>query len=187
MMGKYDHCIHEFIPEYTEWGDWCPSPQAYFRGEACMPGTNYHCGYQVIAGPTWMEEAHCHHGVEEYFVIIGANLENVWDWDAEIDVMLGEDIDHMEQFTIDRPVIVRIPPNLWHCPINFRKINKPILWQAVYLNGTWGKTLARSKPDGQRYFEFMGDGIQICRKNPNAKCSYCGRCFKEAIAAMAEK
>lgn len=152
-----------------------------------MPGTNYHCGYQVIAAPTWMEEAHCHHGVEEYFVMIGANIENVWDWDAEIDIMLGEDIDHMEQFTVDRPVIVRIPPNLWHCPINFRKINKPILWQAVYLNGTWGKTLARKRPDGMRYFEFMGDGIQVCRKNPNAKCTYCGRCFKEAMAASAAK
>ncbi len=88
--------------------------------------------------------------------------------------MLGEDIDHMEQFTIDRPVIVRIPPNLWHCPINFRKINKPILWQAVYLNGTWGKTLARKRPDGQRYFEFMGDGIQICRRTPTRNAHTAG-------------
>jgi len=182
-MGKYDQYIHEFVPEYTEWGDWCPTPQAYFRGEACMPGANYHVGFQVIAGPVVMEEPHCHHGIEEYLVIIGADLTNIWDFDAEIEIMLGDDVDHMEKFIIDKPVIVRIPPNLWHCPIYFNKVNKPILWQAVYQNGTWGKTLARTREDGTRLFEFMGDGIQRCRKNPDVMCSYCGRCYREAKEA----
>jgi hypothetical protein len=177
-MSKYSNCIHELVPEYTEWGDWCPSPQAYFRGEATMPGAHYHVGFQVIAGPTFMEEPHCHHGIEEYLVIIGANLENIWDFDAEYDIMLGEDVDHMESFTVNKPMIIHIPPNLWHCPINFRVVNKPLLWQAVYQNGTWGKTLARKRPDGSKFFEFMGDGISVCVRNPEVKCTYCGRCFK---------
>jgi hypothetical protein len=178
-MGKYDYLVHELQPEYTEWGDWCPSPQAYFRGEACMPGANFHCGFQTIAGPTFMEVAHCHHGVEEFLVIVGANVPDIWDFDAEYDIVLGEDADHMESFTVNKPVIIRIPPNIWHCPINFRVVNKPILWQAIYKSGTWGKTLAAKRPNGARYYEFMGDGIQICVKDPNKKCSYCGRCFKE--------
>jgi hypothetical protein len=182
-MGRFDHLIHELQPEYTEWGDWCPSPQAYFRGEACMPGATYHSGFQAIAGPTVMEVSHCHHGVEEYLVIVGANVPDIWDFDAEYDIMLGDDPDHMEKFTVNQPVIIRIPPNVWHCPIYFRKVNKPMLWQAVYLNGTWGKTLAVKGKDGQRIFQFMGDGISLCVKDPTKKCSYCGRCFRERAEA----
>jgi hypothetical protein len=83
-----------------------------------MPGTNFHCGFQTIAGPTFMEIAHCHHGVEEFLVIVGANVPDIWDFDAEYDILLGEDADHMESFTVNKPVIIRIPPNIWHCPIN---------------------------------------------------------------------
>lgn len=78
---------------------------------------------------------------------------------AEFNIMLGEDVDHMEQFTVNKPVIIHIPPNLCYCPINFRVVNKPILCQDAYQNGIRGKTLARKRPDGSRYFEFTGDGI----------------------------
>jgi hypothetical protein len=29
---KYESMFFELKPQYTEWGDWCHSPQVYFRG-----------------------------------------------------------------------------------------------------------------------------------------------------------
>ena len=31
-MSKFGHLSYEFVPQETQWGDWCHSAQAYFRG-----------------------------------------------------------------------------------------------------------------------------------------------------------
>lgn len=176
---KYEHLVHEFVPEYTEWGDWCPTPQAYFRGNTTMPGANYHVGFQVFTGPVLMEETHFHHGVEEYLIFLGATFPNVFDFDAEIHVLMGEDPDKMEEYIITKPTIIRVPRNMWHCPIDFKRIDKPIIFQAVYMDGTWGKVLRRTHEDGRIYYEFEGDNIRFCRYRPGELCILCGRCFTE--------
>ena len=179
---KYDYLFHEFVPEYTKWGDWCPSPQAYFRGEECMPGSHYHVGFQMFTGPLPMEDAHFHQGVDEYLVFIGADFMNVFDWDAEIELWIGEHPDKMEKLVITKPSIVRIPPTLWHCPINFKVINKPIMFQAAFLDGVWGTITRRINDDGTAEYLYRGDNVRYCRENPEKKCNYCGKCFTHTPA-----
>ena len=180
----YESLFCKVPPENTFHGDICPGPQAYFRGETYMPGANLHMGWQVITGPMPMEEPHFHHGVEEYLVFFGAQLPDVFSsWDAEIDVMIGEDPDDMKKFTVKEPTIVRIPPNMWHCPIDFRVIRKPILWQAIYLNGTWSRVRRRKKEDGEYEYLFDADNLRKCRLHPERKrCVFCGECFRQAKA-----
>lgn len=180
-MAKYDldKLVCKLPPEYPFH---TPGAQAYFRGETYMEDAHLHMGWQVITKSMPMEEPHFHHGVEEYLVFFGAELPDVYaSWDAEIDVMIGEDIDDMTKITVTEPTIIRIPPNVWHCPIQFRKINKPVLWQAIYLNGTWSRVRRRINADNTTEYIFDADNTRKCKLHPDRKyCILCGECFKKS-------
>ena len=179
--------------EETSWGDWCPSPQCYFRGETYMEGATYHVGYQIFTKALDMEAPHFHHGKDEYIFFMGADPMNIFDFDCEIEFFIGEDPDHMESKIITKPTVVRLPANMWHCPIRFRKMKKPVLFQAAYLDGTWGTVqrvpsdvqfiIPEDKKDDKEYgrigkYSFAGDNVRPCKFNPQKRCNICGKCFK---------
>jgi hypothetical protein len=67
-----------------------------------------------------------HHAVEEYLFFTGADITYFFEFDAEIEVQLGDDPDHMETYTITEPTVIRIPPKMWHGPVKFKRIGAPI-------------------------------------------------------------
>jgi len=106
--------------EDTNHGPNVPSPQAYFRGKTYLSNATIHMGWQVIAGgPLPMENAHFHQVAEEYIFFTGANPADIFDFDAEISFKIGDSPDTLEERIITKPTVVRIPPYMWHCPINF--------------------------------------------------------------------
>ena len=116
---------------------------------------------------------------------MGADPKNIFDFDAEIEILLGDDPDKMESKIITKPTVVRLPPTVWHCPIKFRKMKKPILFQAAFLHGTWG-TITRSEAKTEKnYFsrkytyDYMGDNVRFCKFNDQKRCNICGACFPE--------
>lgn len=135
--------------EETKWGAWCPSPQTYFRGDIYMEDASYNVGWQVFAGANDMEEPHFHLGVDEYIFFIGANPMDPFDFDAEIDFAIGDDPDHMEHHMITKPCVVRLPPTVWHCPILFRKMNKPLVFQSALRDRGGGFQTARLPGAGE--------------------------------------
>lgn len=185
-------CVLALPKEETQWGAWCPSPQAYFRGETYMEDATYHVGWQVFAADNDMEDTHIHQGAEEYFFFMGADPMNIFDFDCEIEIFIGDDPDHLESKIITKPTVVRIPANVWHCPIKFRKMNKPILFQAAFLSGTWG-TITQAPDDNQpkmspeeleklpfarmHTYNYMGDNVRFCKYNDKKRCNICGACL----------
>jgi hypothetical protein len=169
--------------EETKWGDWCPSPQAYFRGEIYMEEADYNVGWQIFAGANDTEEPHFHQGVDEYIFFTGSNPMNLFDFDCEIEFFIGDDPDHLESRMITKPTVVRLPPNVWHCPIKFRKMNKPVMFQAAFMSGTWG-TITRSAEASKKAFfnrkytyEYTGDNVRFCKFDEKKRCNICGACF----------
>ena len=179
-MGSFDKLKYELVREEAHWGSWCAKPQAYFRGETSMPGAKYHVGFQVFTDDVWMEEAHFHPAAEEYICIYGASLPNVFDFDARVEIDIGEDRDNMETLIIDKPTVLRIPAHFWHCPIHFH-INKPLVFQATYLDGTWAKVVRdKQNPDGTWKYVYQGDNVRYCRFEAGKRCTLCGKCFGKA-------
>ena len=185
-------CVVAIPKEETQWGAWCPSPQAYFRGEIYMEEATYHINWQVFTAPNNMEHPHIHQGAEEYIYFMGADPMNVFDFDCEIEMFFGDDPEHMESRLITKPTVVRIPANVWHCPILFRNMNKPILFHVGFLSGTWGtiniapeekKAEAESEDIDKRPFSrartytYMGDNIRFCKFDQTRRCIICGACF----------
>ena len=171
--------------EETKWGAWCPSPQAYFRGDIYMEDSYYNVGFQVFTGPNNMEDSHFHQAVDEYIFFISADPTHPDDFDAQIEFLIGDDPDHMESRMITRPTVVRLPPNVWHCPIKFRQMKRPLIFQAAFLNGTWGTIVRKKNTDAEApsffsreyRYEYMGDNVRFCKFNKQKRCNICGACF----------
>jgi hypothetical protein len=178
--------VCELTIETTEWGDWCPTPQAYFRGQTYMKEAGLHVGFQVFTGDFPMEDAHMHQG-EEYIFFLGGEtgadgLIDVFDFRGTMEFWIGETPDSMELHVFDKPTIVRLPPHIWHSPINFTKVHGKIQFMATWLTGTWGTITRREFQDGEsagkRYFNYMGDDLRMCVLAPEKRCSLCMKCRK---------
>ena len=186
LTEKHKDLVLALVKEETEWGDWCPSPQTYFRGQTYMKDAQYHVGFQVFALDNDMEGAHFHQGRDEYIFFLGADPMNIFDFECDIDFAIGEHPDHMEHHHITKPAVVRIPPNMWHCPILFRNMKKPLIFQAAWQHGVWGTINRMQTKSGEWLYPYTGDNVRYCKYHPERLCTICGRCFKHAVAKGVE-
>ena len=114
-------------------------PSAYFRGEWQIPGANINLGWQVITKANFMEKEGHHHLVDEYFAIFGAQVPDIWSsFDAEVELCYGPE---EEKHVITQPTFVFVPKGMHHCPLNFKVVNKPILFQAIHLGPRFHKIM----------------------------------------------
>ena len=114
------------------------SPQAYFRGAEQIPGANLNMGWQLFTEPIQLETEPHTHDFDEYLCFLGGKLPDVFDFKAEIDFCIGEE---QEPHLIDRATIIFIPRGLAHNPLNFRKIDEPVLFHAILLAPKFVKTV----------------------------------------------
>lgn len=115
------------------------SPQAYFRGARQIPGANLNMGWQVFTQPIHLEKEPHTHDVDEYLIFLGSKLPDVFDFNAEIDFWIGEE---MEKHVINSATVIFIPKGMVHCPLNFRRIDEPIMFHAILLGPKFTKRMA---------------------------------------------
>ncbi|NLM83138.1 MAG: hypothetical protein GX189_00300 [Clostridiales bacterium] len=186
-MGKYDDLVFTIPKEFHSWYGFA-SPRGFFRGTTMMEKAKIYLDFTSVTNELVMEVPHVHHAVDEYIVLATADFKNFFDgFDAEIDIWLGEDPQRLELVTITQPAIIRIPPKLYHCPIHFRRIGKPVLFSAMYCDGDWSKITPRVTEDGREEFLYDGAGIRRCVKDRSRECIYCGACFSESMKEFARK
>ena len=70
---------------------------------------------------------HTHEG-HEILCFVGGNPENIGEFDAEIEIELGEE---GEVQTITSPSVVSLPPGLVHGPLTFKRVDKPVFFIEV--------------------------------------------------------
>jgi hypothetical protein len=70
---------------------------------------------------------HTHEG-HEILGFIGGNPQNFEEFDAEIELALGEE---EEVYTITSPTVFSIPAGLVHGPLTIKRIGKPVLFIEV--------------------------------------------------------
>ncbi len=178
-MGKFDDLFYTMPVDHHNWANYA-SPRCGYRGNLAEPSAGIYLGFSVATKENWMEVPHMHHAKDEYLIFHNADLNNFFDFDAEVEVWLGDDPLRMEKITITAPTIIRVPPNLWHCPINFKRIGKPICFTPLYLDGSWSKITRIENENGQEEFRYDGAGIRRCVYDRAKSCTYCGKCFSAA-------
>ena len=181
MNGKYEQYVFEFPHEYNEMvaaGEdlsYIVSPQAYFRGATQIPGAKFNTGFQVFIKPFFLDRIPHRHDVDEYLVFMGGTFPDVFDFDADIELTLGkEDVD-AEVFHITEPTIVRVPPGVYHCPLNFKRVDKPIFFQAMLMQDMFS-SIYDTEDGGQK--ELWYNGPLDCKLDDSKKCDSCRNCIE---------
>ncbi len=104
-------------------------------------GIDLHVNYHCINKPLFMvPEPHAHPNYE-ILCFIGSNPLDIRDFDAEIELVIDD-----ETHIIDSTSFVVIPPGLKHCPLNFKKIDKPIMFMVILTAGMYS-TLPEQQRD----------------------------------------
>lgn len=77
------------------------------------------------------------HEFPQYLHFFTANPYDQRLFDAEIEMTLGEDEVHGEKHIITQPTALYIPPGVFHGPLNFKVINKPVLFVDIAVAGEY--------------------------------------------------
>ena len=118
-------------------------------------------GWQLFVEPIYLEKEPHTHDVDEYLIFLGGKLPDLFEsFQAEVDFCIGEE---QEKHLITKPTIIFIPKGLVHCPLNFRKIDKPILFHAILLAPRFTKTI------GAKSLLMMG----LLPREPKARLNSC--------------
>ncbi|MDR0842241.1 MAG: hypothetical protein LBP68_02350 [Acidobacteriota bacterium] len=129
--NKYDHLFSSKLKENSLLQDIIPGPQAYFRGNADLPGAKINLGWQIFAKPIRLEMESHHHTVDEYQFYLGATFPDlVGSFDAEIEVFIGP---KYERHIINKATVLYLPAGLEHNPCDFRKVGKPVFFTSLHM------------------------------------------------------
>ena len=182
-MGKYDHLIHTFQKQYNHWGDFMPPYQAYFRGHDCMPDSSFYSSYRCYMAEAFVDRTPNFHTEEEYLCFTGYDMLDPWgSFDAEIELWIGKDLNNMEKHVITKPTIVRIPPYTWHCPLEYKRVGKPVYFQLCGTRGKFGTFSYSDDGDGEYHIRYVGSaGAKKCVYDENKQCVFCGKCWKQTL------
>jgi hypothetical protein len=86
------------------------------------------------------------HDWDEFLMFIGGDTTNLLDLGGEVEFSLGDDPDNMEKFVFTTPTVVHLTKGLWHCPLNFKRVDdpaKPVLFTNLMF--TTDYTMTRAK------------------------------------------
>ena len=78
------------------------------------------------------------HDFPHFLGFLGSNPLDLYDFDAEVEFYLGG-----EKHIIDATSIVFVPAGVSHCPLNFKRLGKPIMFMEVMLTSEY----KRKEPD----------------------------------------
>ena len=89
-----------------------------------------------VLEPRAMQEEPHKHDFHQFFCFLGSNPENLADFDAEIEVYLG---DEGEKHVITKPTILHITPGLTHCPMIYKRVDKPVMHLDIFFTPDYQK------------------------------------------------
>ena len=131
---KYESCILELQPDAHGLGDKVRSPRLACRGGEDLPGLDRQFSINIIDKPCTLGDEVISNGrASEYLWFSGADAVDPWSsFDAEIEVMLGEDPAQLEPVRFDRPGVVALPPGTWRGEIRVLRAGKPLCFIPWY-------------------------------------------------------
>ncbi len=94
-------------------------------------GASISAGVSVVRSPYMFHDKTHKHNFTEYFYFFGANPNDMNEFDAEVEFTIGEE---KEKHLIKQPTIVVVPPGVYHCPLNYAKVGKPIYCVEIFIS-----------------------------------------------------
>jgi len=111
-------------------------PLPVLRFFAAPYGVNATIMVVPVLAPRLMEEKPHKHDFHQFLCFLGTDPLNIGDFDAEIEVWLGEE---GEKYTITTPTILSYPPGTVHNPLNYKRVGKPVFHMDIYFANEYVK------------------------------------------------
>jgi hypothetical protein len=105
-------------------------------------GGNITMAYHCMTKPKLVDMTHAH-DFQEVLCFIGGNPLDITDFGAEVEIRLGAE---HEKHVITKTSCVSIPPNLPHCPLNIKRVDKPIIFLEISNAPKYGKPAPKPDP-----------------------------------------
>ncbi|MBN2239254.1 MAG: hypothetical protein JW712_05735 [Dehalococcoidales bacterium] len=106
-----------------------PIVQAVLDSPQDWSGIGHRIDWKYITGAAVLYDKPHSHDYEEFLVIMGNNPADPRDFDAEIEITMGEE---GEKHTITGTTVVCIPAGFSHGPLTFKRVGKPIVFANIY-------------------------------------------------------
>ena len=131
--GKYDEF---FVKSPIVQGRFGPRLVFFSRNYEAVGEKNYSVLWNYIAEPFLMVDNPHSHDFDQFLHFYGANPVDITDFDAEVEMSLGEE---GEKHIITEPTVLHIPRDTVHCPLDFKVVKKPIIFMNVALTPEYMK------------------------------------------------
>jgi hypothetical protein len=106
--------------------DWEVDDEAKYTG-----GANCLVSMSWVSEPVVMEAGSPHkHDFDQLLFFFGGNPIDVENFGAEVEISLGEE---GEKHTFNAATIIYIPKGLFHAPLTFKRVDKPVIMLNVVL------------------------------------------------------
>ena len=111
---------------------------AFNRGRVDFPEVKFSINWELIQVPFVMEKAGHTHDWDQLLCFIGSDMNNMFDFGAEIEFFMGEGAE-AERFFINTTTLIYVPRGMVHGPLEYKKVNKPILFNNIVLSDKYGR------------------------------------------------
>lgn len=102
--------------------------------------TGFSLRYTYVNQACQVESSHKHD--HDQFLCFLGTPDNIEEFPAEVEFFLGEE---MESHIINSTSVIYVPKNTYHAPINFRRVDKPIM----FINCVMSSAYVRQEQDGK--------------------------------------
>jgi hypothetical protein len=89
-----------------------------------------------VDSPRLMIDKRHQHEFAQYLCFFSSNPGDAGDFDAEVEISLGEE---EEKHVITSPTVVYVAAGLFHGPLNFARIGKPVLFIDIAMSGRYSR------------------------------------------------
>jgi uncharacterized RmlC-like cupin family protein len=100
-------------------------------------------GITAVRKPYMFHEPTHKHNFWEFFIFFGSNPMDMHEFDADVEFTFGAE---REKHVISSPTIVTIPPGIYHCPLNYARVGKPIYCVEAFLTSKYTATDLEIRP-----------------------------------------
>jgi mannose-6-phosphate isomerase-like protein (cupin superfamily) len=105
--------------------------QVAVGGARDLNGANFSLGWSYLTEPFLMvAEAHTH-DFDQIIFFLGGDPGNIGEFGAEVELHLGK---NQQKHIINYTSCVYVPAGLLHCPLNVKKVTKPIMFIDITLS-----------------------------------------------------
>lgn len=125
------------------------TPKAVMQSGVHFNAGRFTMCWECVTQPMLMDPIPHSHDYDEYLAWMGGNAEDVFDFDAEIELFIGEE---GERHIIDKSTVLYLPAGLVHCPIIYKRIGKPVLFNVIAFDPAY-----YDSPVSKKYFVRKGE------------------------------